>query len=44
MKKVIVAFAVLFSSTVFACTTYTITNPNGTIKVCVICGSIVDCI
>jgi len=44
MKKLIVAFVILFSSTAYACKTYTVTNPDGTIKVCVICGSIVDCI
>jgi len=43
MKKLIVAFVILFSSTAYACKTYTVINPDGTIKICVICDTIVNC-
>ena len=43
MKKLIAAVLMGASSITYACTTYTIVKPNGSIQVCTICQNVVTC-
>lgn len=44
MKKLILAILLGASGIAYACTTYTIVNPDGSIKVCTVCQNVVTCI
>ena len=45
MKKLLLAVVTFvgLSGIVYACTTYTIVNADGTVKVCTICANVVTC-
>ena len=45
MKKLLLAAAMFvgLSGIAYACTTYTIVNADGTIRVCTICANVVTC-